>query len=189
MNICQTPEETILFIDDFNDNQKDIEKWTEIYTDGIWEEKNQRCEFQMYEPGTGHWNEGIESYEFIVPLNSFSPLIIKWDIICDIASTNWAGGINLMVSDGANWLRAAYSRWTLSTFYRDSNDEAKNYLNKDKPYGTYSNEIQLFSDRYIVTMDTDTSGPIYDTLFKPGIPLTVRIYIGSGGEQPWLYFR
>lgn len=182
-------DEKIIFFDNFDDNQKDFDKWTEFYTDGIWEEKNQRCEFQMYEPGNGHWNEGIKSNEFIVPLNPVSPVIINWDIICDIVSTNWAGGINLKITDGTNWLRAAYSRWTLSTMYVDSNDEVKTYLNINKPYGTYSNKIQLFSDRYIVTMDTDTSGPIYDSLFKPGIPLTINIYIGSGGEQPWLYFR
>jgi hypothetical protein len=182
-------EETILFFDDFNDNSKDYSRWTEVYSDGIWEEKNQRCEFQLYEPGSDQWEEGIESYEFIVPLNPVSPLKINWDFICDIASTNWAGAILLKVTDGTNWILAKYHRYRLATQFKDSNDPSFTYLNENKPYGTYSNEIQIYSDRYIVTMDTESSGPVYDSLFEPGVPLKIHIYIACSGEQPWLFFR
>jgi hypothetical protein len=182
-------DEIILFQDDFNDNQKDLVKWTHIFTNGTWEEKNQRCEFQLYEPGGKQWEEGVESYEFVVPLNPITPLRINWNIICDIASSNWAGAILLRITDGTNWIMAKYHRYQLATQFKDSNDVSFTYLNQNKPYGTYSNELQLYSDRYVVTMDTDTSGPVYDSLFKPGVPLKIQIYIACSGEQPWLYFR
>ena len=61
----------IIFTDDFNDNIKDYSKWTEIYTEGIWEEINQRAEFQCYESGdSSNRYEGIESSEFIVAKQS-----------------------------------------------------------------------------------------------------------------------
>jgi hypothetical protein len=182
-------EEIILFSDDFNDNSKDYDKWTHIFTDGIWDEQNQRCEFQLNEPGSGQFLEGIESYELIAPLNPITPLTINWDIICDIASTNWAGAIVLRITDGTNWIKAKYHRFTWCTQFKDSNDPSFTYLNDYKPYGTYSNEIQIYSDRYIVTMDSDTSGPVYDPIFKPGVPLKIQIYIGASGDYPSLWFR
>lgn len=183
-------EQIILFSDDFDDNTKDYTKWTEIFSDGIWDEKNQRAEFQLYEPGPGpHDFEGLESTEINAPLNTEIPIIISWDIIVNIKSTNWAGSLFLKVTDGTNWLEAEYSRYYETTRYRDSNDGGKIILNNNKPYGTYSNEIQLFSDRYILQMDTDSTGPIYDPLFNPSTPLKVQIYIESGGDQTNLYFR
>lgn len=183
-------EQIILFSDDFDDNSKDYSKWAEIFSDGIWDEENQRAEFQLFEPGQGSHNfEGLESTEIIAPLNPASPIIINWDMIVNIQSTNWAGSLFLKVTDGTNWLKAEYSRYLQSTRYRDSNDGGYIVLNDNKPYGTFSNEIQLFSDRYILQMDNDNTGPIYDFLFSLGIPLKIQIYIESAGDQTTLYFR
>ena len=184
------PPYYVLFSDDFDDNSKDFNKWTEVFTEGVWDEQNQRVEFQLYEPGPRpHKFEGLESTEINTQLNPVSPLIINWDIITNIKSTNWAGSMFLKMTDGTNWLKAEYSRWLKATRYQDSNDGDRIILNDNKPYGTYSNEIQLFSDRYIIKMDTDSTGPIYDTLFSPETPLKVQIYIESGGDQTDLYFR
>jgi hypothetical protein len=183
-------EETILFYDDFDDNEKNYTKWTEIYTDGAWTESNQRCEFMVWEPGYGYRNkEGIESIEFDASYSQDNPLVITWDIITDIYSTNWAGKIFLKITDGTNWLWARFHRYQLATHFMDSNDDTHTYLSTYKPNGYYSNEIQIFSDRYIVKMDGDSSGEIYDSLFTPGTPLKVCIYIICAGEQPWLFQR
>lgn len=188
--ILNRSDSTILFEDDFNDNEKDFTKWKEIYSDGIWTESNSRCEFMVWEPGYGGRNkEGIESTEFIVPLSADKPLVVTWDIITNIQSTNWAGKLFLEITDGINWIWARYHRYQLATHFMDSNDATYTYLSTYKPNGVWSNEIQIFSDRYIVKMAGDSSGEIYDVLFTPDTPLRVRIYIICAGEQPHLYQR
>jgi hypothetical protein len=184
------PAGEVLFYDDFNDNEKDFTKWKEYYTDGFWTESNQRCEFMVWEPGYGGRNkEGIESNEFIAPLSEDTPLVVKWDIITDIYSTNWAGKIFLEITDGVNWLWARFHRFQLATHFMDSNDETYTYLSTYKSNGYWSNEIQIFSDRYIVKMGGDSSGTIYDSLFTPNSPLRIHIYIICAGEKPWLFQR
>jgi hypothetical protein len=181
---------TILFEDDFNDNEKDFTKWMEIYADGFWTESNQRCEFMVWEPGYGYRNkEGIESTEFIVHLSKETPLVVSWDIITDIHSTNWAGKLFLEITDGVNWIWARFHRYQLATHFMDSNDATYSFLSTYKPNGYWSNEIQLFSDRYIVKMAGDSSGEIYDTIFTPDSSLRIRIYIICAGEQPQLFQR
>jgi hypothetical protein len=177
------------FYDDFNDNTKDYSKWTEIYNEGVWDEINNRCEFEVYEPGSGRHFEGIKSTVFSVSLNPDTPFIINWDLIADIQSTNWAGDVTLEVSDGTNWLRAKYSRWNKATKYRDSNDVSDIWLKSNKPYGTWNNEIQLYSDRYIIRMDSDSTGSIYDSLFSNSDSLYIILFLESGGSQPSLYYR
>jgi len=180
----------ILFEDDFNDNEKDFTKWTEIYFDGAWTESNQRCEFMVWEPGYGNRNkEGIESHEFTHQLTTDTPLVVTWDIITDIWSTNWAGKLFLEVTDGTNWIWARFHRYQLATHFMDSNDASYSYLSTYKPDGTWSNEIQIYSDKYIIKMAGDSSGEIYDTIFTPGLPLKVRIYIICAGEQPRFFQR
>jgi PKD repeat protein len=183
-----TNKNGVVFFDDFDDNIKDYTKWTEMYTDGVWDETNQRCEFELYEPGKGV-KEGITSSGFSVPLNTITPLIVSWDLIADIDSTNWAGGIELKITDGENWIKTLYSRWEKHTRFIDSNDPDWTMLDSSKPYGTWDNEIQIFSDRYIVRMDDYTSDFVYDSLFTSDDTLYVEIYLSSGGEQPQLYFR
>ena len=183
-------EDNILFFDDFDDNEKNFAKWTEIYTDGVWTESNQRCEFMVWEPGYGGRNkEGIQSTEFIAPFSADKPLVVTWDIITDIFSTNWAGKVFLEITDGTNWIWARFHRFQLATHFMDSNDATYTYLSTYKPDSSWSNEIQVFSDRYIVKMAGDSSGEIYDTIFTPDSPLRVCIYIICAGEKPWLFQR
>ena len=183
-------DDLILFEDDFNDNEKDFTKWKEIYSDGIWTESNSRCEFMVWEPGYGNRHkEGIESISFIAPFSKDIPLVVTWDIITDIYSTNWAGKIFLKITDGVNWVWVRFHRYQLATHFMDSNDDTYTYLSTYKPNGLYSNEIQIFSDRYVIKMAGDSSGPIYETLFTPDSPLRVCIYIICAGSQPQLYQR
>ncbi len=176
-----------LFFDDFNDNEKDFSKWKEIYTDGIWEEKNGRAEFQLYEPGSGTVYEGIESIEFSALLNPYTPLTVNWDLITDAGSTNWAGRIYMEITDGTNWIWGMYHRFRGATMFMDSNDEDYTVL-AYRPDGSWSNTLQIFSDRYIIDMGGDTK-MVYDNVFPPAVTLKLRIYIANSGSQPQLYMR
>jgi PKD repeat protein len=181
-------DEGVIFFDDFNDNIKDYTKWTEIFADGEWEEINQRCEFKLYEPGRNVY-QGIKSTNFTVQLNPNTPLIVNWDLISDIGSTNWAGVISLKLTDGTNYIKAGYWRWESATLVRDSDDDDWTYLDGNTPDGTYNSEIQVYSDRYIVRIGEDTSPIVYQSIFTPGLPLYIEIYLASGGSQPNLYLK
>ena len=181
----------ILFYDDFNDNIKDYSKWTEIYTEGTWEEINQRTEFKVNEcpPPNYERHEGIERSDFSVSLSSSQPVIVSSDMISNIGSIGWVGYLYLEITDGTNWIWARFHRFQLATHFMDSNDATYTYLSTYKPDSSWSNEIQVFSDRYIVKMAGDSSGEIYDTIFTPDSPLRVCIYIICAGEKPWLFQR
>jgi len=181
--------EEIIFQDDFDDNSKDYSKWSEIYTDGEWEERNGRAEFKLNEPGYGTAYEGIESTEFSVLLNPITPLNISWDIITDVGSTGWAGRIYLEVTDGTNWIWAMYHRYRGAIMFMDSNDEEAKYINEYKPEGEWHNLIQIYSDRYVIQMGGDSTGEIKDGIFSPGAKLRIRLYIADSGSQPGLYMK
>lgn len=178
----------ILFYDDFDDNTKDYDKWTEIFTYGMWWERNQRAEFRIHESGSERY-EGIESSEITVSLSPNDPIIISCDMISDIGSTGWVGYTHLEVTDGTNWIVASYRKGTDDLQFQDSNDASWTILNGNYPDGTWNNEIQIFSDRYSVRMDTYESGLVYDTLFPLNSTLKVRIYVQVGGDYPDLYLQ
>ncbi len=178
----------IIFFDDFNDNIIDYLKWDEIYTDGSWEEINQRCEFQAYEPsseGIDHL-QGIESKIFNVFLNPVTPLIISCDFLTELGSTARAGRMYLEITDGENWIQAEYSKYRDETRYWDSNDESKTKISSQNE-GNWKTEIQVFSDRYFITMDGKSSDVIYDEILNPDAPLKIRIVLLNSGITPFLY--
>lgn len=183
------PSYDIVFQDDFDDNSKDYNKWTEIYTDGTWEEKNRRVEFKVYEPGPGRSDEGIESSEFSVSLSSSEPLVVSCDMITDIGSTNWVGRIRLEVTDGTNWIWIMYHRNRDILACRDSNDEKFTVFKSNKPDGSWDNELFICIDKYYVRMDSENSGWIYDSVFSSDATLKVRIYLQNSGSSPSLYMH
>jgi hypothetical protein len=186
--------EGTLFSDNFDDNTKNFSKWTEIYTDGTWEEINQRAEFQCYESGDGsNRYEGIESSAFTVSLSPTESVNINWDVITKIAGTiSSVGQPKVSVTDGTHWIEASYDRWNDKTKYRDSTyppGEIWTILETGKGDGSWSNEIEIFSDRYYVTMDSVGSGPVYHTIFSSNPTLKVQIFIAIGGSNSLLYLR
>ena len=189
-NILNTNFDDIIFFDDFDDNTKDMNKWTEVYTEGIWEETNGRAEFQANEGHTKY--EGIESSEFTVSLSSTQSIVITWDVITDIdhyEDWQWVGDPYLNISDGTNWILTKYSRYHNDLMYRDSNDLEYITLEDNQLDGTWSNEIEIYSDRYSVRMDSYESGWVYDSLFSSNPTLTVKIYISNGGDYPDFWWR
>jgi hypothetical protein len=182
----------VIFSDDFNDNTKDYSKWTEIFTNGTWEETNQRAEFQLYENNhQGERFEGIQSSAFNVSLTTSTSVIYSVDMISDIAHDygQWVGNLFIEIQEDDNhWIQASYRRGTDDLRIQDSNDQDLTIIgNRDE--GIWSNVIQIFSDRYKVDMDTFSSGWVYDSVFSSNSPtLKVRIYIDLGGSYD-LFWR
>ena len=75
----------VIFSDYFNDNSKDTEKWTEIFTAGEWYERNYQTEFKKYEVASKN-TEGIESIGIPVTIKDV-PLIAE--CIMDTYIDNW----------------------------------------------------------------------------------------------------
>jgi hypothetical protein len=176
-----------IFSDDFNDNSIDYGKWTEMFTSGTWEETNQRAEFLLYESGVDERYEGIESSEFSVSLSDSGGIIVSCEMLSDVGSTGSVGFLWLEVTDGTNWITAYYRLGTQDLGFQDNNDASPTILNGDYPDGVWDNEIRIYGNRYLVRMDTDSSGWIYDPIFAANSDLTVRIYIQVGGSSPSLY--
>ena len=188
----EEPSEVILF-DDFDDNIKNFSKWTEISTNGTWDETNKRTEFTLYEhPGGGTSREGIESSVFNASLNTNESVIISWYMNTDIGSSKncWSGSLSLEVIDQTNennYIQTQYNRGKAATIYSDStipynNTRVIRYY--DNRYdGSWDNEIQIFSDRYHIVMNNESSGWIYHPIFPTNAVLKLRISIDNTGAM------
>jgi len=178
-------ERNIIFSDDFDDNVKDLTKWTETFTSGDWWERNQRTEFQLIEnEDHGEQYEGTESSSFTVILSSNQSLVISADMISDIGheGSQWVGYVWMDVTDGINFIRIGYSRGHDHLFFYDSTNQSEIYLTHAQPDGTWSNEIQIFSDKYSVKMNNYFSGLVNRVIFDPNPTLKVRMYMQLGGS-------
>lgn len=182
-------EDESLFFDDFNDNAKDYNKWTEIDNNGTWDEINQRTEFQLYETGGYSVWGAIESSEFTISLSSTEGIQISWDMITQIGSTGQTGRIGLKVTDGTNWIWAEYYQWYNYLWFMDSNDASATILDEDYEDGSWPNWIRIFSDRYYINLANINSYPVFDTLFTSSSNLTIILYLGVGGYQTTLFTR
>lgn len=184
---CSLIDEDIIFFDDFNDNQKDLDKWTEVYSDGQWEEKNGICDLLVYEPANNDNNnyEGLESREIDVFLNPITPLTLSVDFITDLGSSAWAGVLCFEISDGPNWIRIEYSRYRKTSRFWDSNDDSRTDLSYQED-GTFNVMMQIYSDRYEISFDGESTGIIYDSVLRSDV-LKIRIYLRNSGTTPNLY--
>jgi PKD repeat protein len=165
----------IIFYDDFNDNQKDFEKWTEIYTNGTWEEINQRTEFNISENNDeGARYQGIESIAFNVDISKTKSIIIDAEIFSDILHQGWQwiGRVNLKIYDGENLDGYEGYRKTLISFYGSAVGGEPPYTFEWNFGGTSQNvkeqnPTHKFTEEgtYTVTLTvTDSSGNFaYDT--------------------------
>ena len=183
--------ENIVFSDDFNDNIKNLSKWTELYSSGTWDETQMQTEFQLSESGGGERYEGIESTPISVSLNPNKPIFISAEMLSDIAhaSGQWVGYVWIEITDGTQWLRAGYQRSGDMLFYYDSIDETWQILTTSRSEGIWGNQIMLCSDKYSIRMDSYGSGWVHRTLFAQDVPLKLRIFIQLGGDYPDLWWR
>jgi hypothetical protein len=179
----------ILFSDDFNDNQKDFDKWTELYDKGVWEETNGRTEFQLTESGgAGARFEGIESSKIQAMIGGDEPwenkLTITWQMISDIGSTSLEGEALLRITDGRNWIEVGYDRSTDKAIYRDSLGNGDEFVGGDEPW---ENKLDIYVDKYEIIMNSN-SATIDDSVFKDGVStFNVQIFIKLAGSSRDLY--
>jgi hypothetical protein len=78
----------LIFSDNFDDNKKDVTKWTEIMYGGEWYERNSQLEFRKYEVASSN-REGIESIGIPVTLKTV-PLRIE--CVMDTFIENYPSG-------------------------------------------------------------------------------------------------
>lgn len=187
--ISDTSFGEILFSDDFNDNQKDLNKWTEKYNSGTWEETNGRTEFKLLESGgTGARSEGIESSPISAMIGGDEPwenkLTITWIMLPDIGSTSREGKATLRITDGKNWIEVGYDRLAGVAQYSDSKGNGDEWVGGDEPW---ENKLDIFVDKYDVTMNTN-SDTVHDSIFEDGIStFNVQMYIDLAGSTRDLY--
>lgn len=85
-------------------------------------------------------------------------------------------------------IKAYYSRHFDELRFIDSNDFYHTVIGVCED-GQWSNEIQIYSDKYQVTMNDYESGWIYDSLFSSNIPVNIRLYISLTGSIPEFWWR
>jgi len=179
----------ILFFDDFNDNNKDLNNWTEIFNSGTWEEVNGRTEFTLQESGgSGSRSEGIGSTTIQAMIGGDEPwenkLTLTWIMYPDIGSTSREGKVTLRITDGRNWIEAGYDCGSGVARFSDSKGNGDEWIGGDEPW---ENKLDIFVDKYDVTMNTN-SGTVHDSIFKDGIStFNVQIYIELAGSSRDLY--
>jgi len=162
-----------IFFDDFNDNVKDYDKWTEIANDGTWFEQNQRTEFHLNAGGNAV-AEGIESIYVPVTITQDDPVIISVDIISYISGSSSSGQTRFAVTDGTNSITINYYRPENQLLFLDSNDPSGWTILGTRGDGSWDNQIIIFSNRYRVQMDTFDSGWVYDPLFSSSSSIKVK---------------
>ena len=179
----------ILFEDDFNDNTKDINKWTELYNDGDWWERNHQAEFRCYETIPTSY-EGIESIGIPVTIKKV-PLRIE--CIMDTFIDNYpnpyyqdVGKIYLRVVDADDpdnhYIVVFYQRYYDDIRVVDSSGTniILGLTNEFRSKVT----ITINKDGYTVDVGPYTSGFIPETIFSEEFTVKLRLYIFLNGDYP-----
>jgi hypothetical protein len=185
----ESPPYDILFFDDFDDNSKNYSKWSETSSMGIWEETNQRTEFEVQTSPSTDIYEGIQSSTFTVSLSPTEPLILSWDVITNIASNCPYGTLFFEIDDteGHN-INAHYHRTYDYFWFKDDDDSGWTEIGTGGD-GSWSNQIQIYSDRYKVTMDGHEGSWVYDSVFSTTPTLKISIYLRIGEEASGSFLR
>ncbi|PNX46098.1 MAG: hypothetical protein BV456_12720 [Thermoplasmata archaeon M8B2D] len=190
-NMLETSYDDILFSDDFNDNQKDYNKWMEIYSSGIWEETNSRAEFQLTESGgTGARSEGIQSTGIQAMIGGDEPwekkVEITWIMHPTIDSTSTEGKAAMKVTDGRNYIMVEYDRTGGVARYNDNLGNSGEFIGGDEPW---ENKLEILGDKYFVTMNMQ-SATVDNTIFSTvSVTLNVQLFIELGGSTRTNYLR
>lgn len=190
-NIPETTSDDILFSDDFNDNQKDFNKWNEIYSNGTWEETNGRAEFKLIESGgTGVRSEGIQSKAIVAAIGGDEPwdnkVKVTWTMYPTIDATSSEGKIVMKITDGRNYIIMEYDRAGGVARFYDSLGNEEVFVGGDEPW---ENKLEIIGDRYFVTMN-DWEATVYASIFPDrSITLKIQLFIELGGSTRTKYLR
>jgi hypothetical protein len=181
----------IIFSDDFNDNQKDYNKWNEIYSNGTWEETNGRTEFKLIESGgTGVRSEGIQSKSVVAAIGGDEPwdnrVKLTWTMYPKIDATSSEGKIAMKITDGRNYIVMEYDRIGGIVKSYDSLGNEEVCIGGDEPW---DNKLEISGDRYFVTMN-DWEATVYASIFTDrSIMLNIQLFMELGGSTRDKYLR
>lgn len=181
----------IIFSDDFNDNQKDYNKWNEIYSNGTWEETNGRAEFKLIESGgTGVRSEGIQSKSVVVAIGGDEPwdnrVKLTWTMYPKIDATSSEGKIAMKITDGRNYIVMEYDRIGGIVKSYDSLGNEEVCIGGDEPW---DNKLEISGDRYFLTMN-DWKATVYASIFTDrSITLNIQLFMELGGLTRDKYLR
>jgi hypothetical protein len=190
-NIPETTSDDILFSDDFNDNQKDYNKWNEIYSNGTWEETNGRAEFKLIESGgTGVRSEGIQSKSVVAAIGGDEPwdnrVKLTWTMYPKIDATSPEGKIAMKITDGRNYIVMEYDRIGGIVKSYDSLGNEEVCIGGDEPW---DNKLEICGDRYFITMN-DWEATVYASIFTDrSITLNIELFMELGGSTRDKYLR
>jgi hypothetical protein len=183
----------VLFSDDFNDNSKDYAKWTTVFNDGTWWERNQQTEFRLYETGGESDKEGIISTDIPVTLDD-DPLVLE----CIMATLidnypdpyyQYIGSIRFMVidsNDGTNYIQVVYYRVTneLQIFDCGGPEMTIGIIDDFR----FKVTITIHIDRYMVEVGPYTSGWISKTIFSSECTMNVQLWLKLAGDFPYFWW-
>ncbi|MFE3845705.1 LamG-like jellyroll fold domain-containing protein, partial [Thermoplasmatota archaeon] len=174
---------TILFSDDFNDNTKDYSKWSETGL-GTWYEQNQRTEIYLSCSGSaiGH---SVISNSIPITITSDDSIIVSVDMVSSISETVDSGQLRFMVVDGSNSITIDYYKPVNQLMFKQSTDLDWTVIGT-RDDGIWSNQIEIFSDRFKVDMDTVSSGWIYTPLFSNTTEINISMSSKLGITGNWM---
>jgi len=180
----------IIFSDDFNDNQKDYNKWNEIYSNGTWEETNGRTEFKLIESGEIRVrSEGIQSKSVVAAIGGDEPwdnrVKLTWTMYPKIDATSSEGKIAMKITDGRNYIVMEYDRigGIVKSYDSLGNEEV---FGGDEPW---DNKLEISGDRYFVTMN-DWEATVYASIFTDrSITLNIQLFMELDGSTRDKYLR
>jgi len=187
-----TITEEVIFSDDFNDNSKDYAKWTELFNEGEWWERNGQTEFRLYEYD-GHWRyEGIETIDIPIEKMDLTQLTIEaiMDTHVDSHGANYVGQPHMKVVDSSDpdnaYIDVYFRRDNGKVIVADSSGASKTigYSDEFRDFVT----IKIESDRYQVDVGEHSSEWISRTIFPSEFDLRLRIYIRLAGDYPDLWW-
>jgi len=190
--IVTTPMQLIptILSDNFNDNSKNYAKWSELYDDGEWFERNQRCEFQLHELDGTTYSEGIESSSFSVSMGHSTSVIVSADMITDIFHSpgQYVGQLHMKVTDGYNSITASYYRNGNDLSFSDSKG-GHTVLNSNQDEGSWKVQIEIRREEYRVIMNSIASDWIdYEVFYSANPTLKIQLYMHLAGDYPDKYW-
>jgi hypothetical protein len=182
----QPINQDLLFSDNFNDNTKDLTKWTEIMTGGEWYERNNQLEFRKYEIASSN-REGIASRD--IPVKIENDIIIV-ECIMDTYIENypsgyqWVGQTHVKVVDGDD-----PENHYIDVYYRRDYDVIliEDSLGTEVMLG-YSNEfrskviIMITDEGYSVKVGAYSSDFIQKSIFTQNFNLKLNLFIYLNGD-------
>jgi hypothetical protein len=182
--------EVMLFEDDFNDNIKDYDKWTEIMSDGEWYETNQRTEFKVYEKYNTN-NEAVLGKDFTAFIDTENKLYVTFKMITYIDHYyGYVGEMSGQVKDkNGNGIATEYRRGSNDFQILDTAGTDMTLFNSFESSVPWDVTFEIYSDRYKIICEDFDSGWIYKSIFSGETTFNFRMLAAATGDYPFMWWK